>query len=132
MRRKKQQVKRWGNGLGIFLSKSLAEAVGFKVDTEITPEVKTHGELVFTSEKAPAVSVTDFNDLVLLEVEGVVIPLQRQTAIEIANKTGSHDGFADAGDITELSVTPDAGCIKLKLDHKTAAALKKQLNDLKS
>lgn len=125
------QVRKWGNGLGIFLSRALADAAGLELGSEITPAVKAPGEIVFASgQKTPAIAVTDFSELILLEVDGVVIPLKRETAIALAGKTGSRDGFVDAGDQVELSVTPDAGCIKLRLDPKTATALKKQLADL--
>ena len=127
----KQTVRKWGNGLGIFLPKAVARAAGFEVGTEISQDVRTTGELVVTSEKEPNCAITDFNELVLLEVDGVWIPLRRQTAIELAAKSGSNDGFVDSGDVTELSITPDAGCIKLRLDPDTAAALKKQLRNLK-
>lgn len=130
---KPQLVKKWGNGLGIFLSKSLADAAGLELGSEITPSVKTPGEIVFSSgQSSQALSVTDFSELVLLEVDGTVIPLKRETAIALADKAGSRDGFADVGDQVELSVTPDAGCIKLRLDPDTAAALKKRLTELKS
>jgi antitoxin component of MazEF toxin-antitoxin module len=127
----KQTVRKWGNGLGIFLPKTVARAAGFDVGTVISQDVRTTGELVVTSEKEPSCAITDFNDLVLVEVDGVSILLRRQTAVELASKSGSNDGFVDSEGFTELSVTPDAGCIKLRLDPQTAAALKKQLRNLK-
>ena len=127
----KQTIRKWGNGLGIFLPKAVARAAGFEIGTEISQDVRTTGELVVTSEKEPNCAITDFNDLVLLEVDGVSIPLRRQTAIELAGKSRSNDGFVGSRNFTELSITPDAGCVKLRLDRKTTAALKKQLRKLK-
>ena len=128
----RQAVRKWGNGLGIFVPKAIARAAGFEVGTEISHEIRTTGELIVTSEREPNCRIMDFNDLVLIEVDGVAIPLRRQTAIELAAKTKSNEGFADAGDYTELSVTPDAGCVKLRLDSQTAAALKRKLKNLKT
>jgi len=127
----RQAVRKWGNGLGIFVPKAVARAAGFAVGTEISHEVRTAGELIVTSAREPNCRITDFNDLVLIEVDGVAIPLRRQTAMELAAKSRSNDGFVDAGDFTELSVTPDAGCLKLRLDSQTAAALKRKLRNLK-
>lgn len=126
----KQTIRKWGNGLGIFLPKSVAQAAGFGVGTPITQDVRAAGELIVTSVKAPDCKITDYDDLVLLAVEGVTIPLTRQSAIELAEKSGSNEGFVDAEGESVLSVTPDAGCLKLRLDPETAAVLKQKLRDL--
>jgi hypothetical protein len=64
---------------------------------------------------------------------GIAIPLKRATAITLSNKVGTNDGFLESADGTViLSVTPDAGCLKLSLNAETASDLKLRLRELEA
>jgi hypothetical protein len=125
-------VRKWGSGLGIFLPKSIAAEAGIGEGEAITQTVIGPGKIMIERQRLEC-QIHDYGKYVVVEVMGIAIPLKRATAITLSNKVGTNDGFLESADGTViLSVTPDAGCLKLSLNAETASDLKLRLRELEA
>ena len=128
--KKKQTIRRWGSGLGIFLPKTVTQDAGLAEGDEITQTVLGPGQIMIKTKIADC-EIQDYGDHVVVQVMGVSIPLKRATAIALSDKVSTNDGFSKNEDGSVLlSVTPDAGCLKLPMPKNTADSLKSHLRKL--
>lgn len=128
--KKSQTIRRWGSGLGIFLPKGVAHDAEFAEGDEITQTVLGPGQVMIDKKLADC-EIQDYGDHVVIRVSGVSIPVKRATAVALSDKVSTNDGFSnhENGSVL-LSITPDAGCLKVAMPQDTAVSLKSKLRKL--
>ena len=128
--KKSQTIRQWGSGLGIFLPKAATHDAGLAEGDQITLTVLGPGQIMIDKKIADC-EIQDYGEYVVIHVMGALIPLKRATAVALSDKVSTNDGFSNQenGSVL-LSVTPDAGCLKLAMSKDIADSLKSHLRKL--